>query len=141
MAEAFLDHRQRLVVIAAFGIEEAVGGKPRLIQCRGEQIASLEHPQHHAFQPGGDPGGKQGRCSIIAERAARARNLVQRRRHKAAPQLRIHCLNPERQSLGRDRQTRCLKGPDLRSKRLQRVNGMALHSDSDDSFVHFMFPS
>ena len=103
MSKPFLDHRQRLVVIAAFGIEEPAGRKPRLIQGGGEQIASLEHPQHHAFQPGGDPGGKQGRCSIIAKRAARARNLVQRRRRKAAPQLRIHCLNPERQPLGRNR--------------------------------------
>lgn len=103
MPKPFFDHRQRLVVIAAFGVEEAVGGKPRLIQCRGEQIAPPDHPQHHAFQPGSDSGGEQARRSIVAGRARRPRNFVQRRDRKAAAQLRVHRFHPERQALGRNR--------------------------------------
>jgi len=137
----FFDHRQRFIVVAALGVEQPVRRKAGLVQCRGEQVAALDHPQHHALEPGGDPGSEQARRCIVAGRARRARNFVQRRHRKPASKLPVHRLHPERQPLGRGRQARCLKGPDLRSKRLQRMNGMALHNDSDDSFVHFMFPS
>lgn len=141
MPKPFLDHCQRFIVIAAFGIEQPVRRKAGLSECRSEQVAPLDYPQYHSFQPGSDSGCKQARCGIIAERARRRRNLVQRRNRKSAAKLPVHRLHPEWQPLGCPRQARCLNGSDLRSKHLQRMNRMVLHNDSNDSFVHFMFPS
>jgi len=141
MPKPLLDDRKRFVVVAAFGVEEPVGRKTRLGECRSEQVAPLDHPQHYSLQPGGNSGREQCRGCIVAGRTRGAPDLVQRRDRKAAAELSIHCVHPERQPLGCAHRSRGLNGPDLRSKRLQRMNGMALHSDSDDSFVHFMFPS
>lgn len=137
--QSFLDHRQRVVVIAALGVDQALRGKPGLDEARGKQVAALEHPQHISIQPGRNPGGEQSCGGIIAERAVRARDFVKRSNRKSAAQPYIHLFNFERQTLGRTRSAACLNGSDLGAQRLHRVEETGLHRDWDDSFVLFMF--
>ena len=47
----FLHHRQHLLVVAAFGVEQAVRRQPRLRQAGREQIAAGERPEHLAVAP------------------------------------------------------------------------------------------
>ena len=43
-----LHHRKHLLVVAAFGIEQAIGRQPRLGEARREQVAAGQRPEHLA---------------------------------------------------------------------------------------------
>jgi hypothetical protein len=103
VSKAFLDHRQRFVVIFTFGIEQPIRRKSGLGEGRGEQITALNHPQHISTKPSSDSGGEQGRGGIVVKRAVRSRHFMKRRNRKAAAQLRIDRIDSEREPLGRTR--------------------------------------
>ncbi len=46
--QPLLHHRQRILVPAAFGVDNAVGRETGLRQSRSEQVAAAENPQHLA---------------------------------------------------------------------------------------------
>ena len=62
MARALLHHRKHLLVIAAFGEEQAIGGQPRQSEAGREQVAAGERPEHLPAFPAcpGEMRGERG---------------------------------------------------------------------------------
>lgn len=96
MAQTFFHHRKRILIAAAFGIDQVVRRQPRLRQPGGEQVSSAR-PQHLPILPrpaGGDGGDEESGGGIIAQAGAGARRFMKRPRGKsAAPQTAIHILD------------------------------------------------
>lgn len=67
MAEPLFCYRERLLVLAAFGIDQPIGSKPGLREPWREQVMAAEHPQHRAAKPCGNARREQGRRGIVGE--------------------------------------------------------------------------
>ncbi len=117
MPQPLLHHRQRILVAAAFGVDDAAGREASLRESRGEQVAPADHPQHLPVRiqgAGSDSGREQGRRRIVVEAGAASRQLVERGdRQAAARQPLIHLIDPEGQGFSRPRAARGFDGPDF----------------------------
>ena len=104
VARALLHHRKHLLVIAAFGVEQAIGRQPGLSETGREQIAAGQRPEHLAGLPPGDGeargegGDEQGRGGLVIGRKRRRRDLVQPPGQSAARQPFVHFRYVERQA-------------------------------------------
>lgn len=97
MAQPFFAAGEHCPVVAAFEIDDAIGGQPGLREGGGEQIRMGEAPQHLAARARGDAGGEQGGGSVMAG----AGNLVQgAARQPAMGQARIQSGDAEGQHRG-----------------------------------------
>lgn len=96
--QPFLHQREQLGIVAGLGIEDSLGGKPRLIQAGREQVATPDHPQHRPPGARRDPGHEQGGSGIVAKARARGRYLMERIESEASRrQPRIDRPHAERQ--------------------------------------------
>lgn len=78
MAQTLLHQRQHLGIVHRFGIQDAFGREPGLVEPRREQVAASHHPQYRPPGTRGDPGEEQGGCGIVPHTRACGRDLVQR---------------------------------------------------------------
>lgn len=95
----FLHHRQHLVVVPAFGVEQAIRPQPRQSERGGEEIAAGERPEHlppAAREARGGGGEKKRGRGIVIERGRSGRRFVQRHRQPAPGKPHIHLPDPER---------------------------------------------
>lgn len=104
MAGPLLHHREHLLVIAAFGVEQAIGSQPRLGQAGREQVAAPQRPKHlAAFPPRsgetrGERGDEQGRGGFVIGAGRCRRGLVQPPGKTAARQPFVHFRHADRQA-------------------------------------------
>ena len=104
MACALFHHRQYFFVVAAFGVEQAIGGQPRPREAGREQVAPAQRPEHlTAFSPRhgearGERGEKQGRGRLVIGRRRGRRGLVQPPGQPAPRQPFVHLPYAERQA-------------------------------------------
>jgi len=101
VANPLLDHRQHLLVIAAFGIDEAIGSQPRLGEAGREQIAAGKSPEHlpgcaaRHCEAGGERGEKQGGCGLVIGRGRRRGRFVQAQGEAVSRQPFVHLGDAE----------------------------------------------
>ncbi len=83
VAHPLLHHRQYLLVVAAFGVEQAVRRQPGQSKTGGEQVRAGQRPEHLAAGARGDReargerGEEQGRGGVVAGGGRSGGDLVQ----------------------------------------------------------------
>ena len=98
MAQPFLHDREQFVIVLRFGIQDALGGQPRLIQARREQVAPPHYPQHRPPGARRDPSNEQRRGGIVGQIGARPRHFMQCiEPQPAIGQPRVHPLHAKGQ--------------------------------------------
>lgn len=98
MAQTLLEAGQHGLLVADVRIDDAVGVKPRLGDCRCKQILARHAPQHLSTGARHDTGRKQGCCGPIDGTVAAACDLVERtKRETATRQSLVDDFNAKRQ--------------------------------------------
>jgi len=83
MAQPLLHGEQHCIRVAGFGIHHAMGCQTYAGKSGGEQVGSLQYPEHVAAHPG-QPAGDEQRCrGGVLRLGAGAGNLVQRAARQA----------------------------------------------------------
>jgi hypothetical protein len=84
VAQPFLHGEQHCIRVAGFGIHHAMGSQTHAGKSGGEQVGSLQHPEHVAAHPGQPAGGEQRCRGGVLRLGAGAGNLVQCAARQAA---------------------------------------------------------
>jgi len=84
MAQPLLHSEQHCIRVAGFGIHHAMGYQTYAGKSGGEQVGSLQHPEHVAAHPG-EPSCDEQRCrGAVLHLGASTGNLMQRAARQAA---------------------------------------------------------
>ena len=120
MPQAFLETGEDRLLVAALGIDDAVGVQAGLGDRRREQVTLVHAPQHGSIKPGHDPGGEQGGGRAVDRPRAAASDLMQgAERQPAARQAAVERVETERQ----DAAAPPVAGLDPADSAPQRVEG------------------
>ena len=96
MAQAFFHGEQNCIQAAGFGIHHTLGGQTHPGESGGEQVGSLQHPEHVAAQPSEPAGDEQCGRGAVLRLWATAGNLVQRTTRQAASRkVAVDCRDAE----------------------------------------------
>ena len=80
VAKGIFGEREDLCILAALGIEDAVGGKTDLFEARRVEVELAQRPQDREAGSGKacrDPRGEQGRRRVVVQARGGAGDLVQ----------------------------------------------------------------
>lgn len=105
MPQPLLEHGKHILIPAAVGIDQPVGGQPRLRQCRSEQVAAAADPEHCSAAGAGsrgNSGNEQSGRGIVVETAGAAADFMERRDRQPLPrQPQVDLRNAECKAVGR----------------------------------------
>jgi hypothetical protein len=128
MAQALLHRRQHTIGPGGFGEDHPVGVQPDQGKRRGEQVMTLDNPQHLTAPPAQKPRHQQRRRRAVLGLRSRARHLMQRPAEEPAPrQRRVNDGGAEPDDPGAARRRGCLNPSNARPKLLDKPGLRIIH--------------